>query len=190
MSAHIVANEAKIPVELVKVDLHTHTTADGKNYYDINPKGYVPALEFDNGQLLTEAGVIIQYLADQKPEAELAPPGGTLDRYRLMEWITFVSSELHKGFGPLWNSAAPEVTRNGAIEKLQKRFTYLDQYFATHQFLMGEKFSVVDAYCFTILNWTSLHKVDISAHKNLLAYMERVSSRPAVVEAMKEEGLK
>lgn len=190
LAPHIVAREAGLPVNLVKVDLSKSVTESGESYRAINPKGYVPAITLQDGALLTEAAAIIQYLADQKPAANLAPANGTTERYRLIEWLTFISSEIHKGFGPLWNPATPDDVKAAAKDRLATRFAYLDLTLAKQPFLMGETFTIADAYLFTVVNWTNFHAIDISSFKNLSAFMARVAERPKVQEALIAEGLK
>ncbi|RYZ96142.1 MAG: glutathione transferase GstA, partial [Proteobacteria bacterium] len=177
------------PVELEHVDLGSGKY-HGEAFTQINPKGYVPVLQLEDGTLLTEGVVITQYLADKKPAAKLIPAAGTMERYRCMEWQLFLSTELHKGFSPLFNPASPEETREAAKQNLHKRFAYLDEHLAKGPYLMGDTFTVADAYLFTILNWPRVVKFDISAYKNLAAFHERVHARPAVQEALKAEGLK
>jgi glutathione S-transferase len=189
LAPHIVAREADLPVTLVKVDLSKHLTETGENFRAINPKGYVPAITLKDGSLLTEAAAIIQYLANQRPSAGLAPANGTMERYRLIEWLTFISSEIHKGFGPLWNPTTPDTVKAATKERLASRFAYLDEVLAKHPFLMGETFTIADAYLFTVVNWTNFHGIDISSFKNLSAFMTRVASRPKVREALAAEGL-
>jgi len=189
LAPHIVAREAGLPINLEKVDLSKHLTESGVNFRTINPKGYVPALTLTDGSLLTEAAAIIQYLADQKPDAGLAPANGTMERYRLIEWLTFISSEIHKGFGPLWNPATPDSVKASTKERLATRFAYLDEVLGQQPFLTGETFTIADAYLFTVVNWTNLHAIDISSFKNLSAFQARVSARPKVQEALAAEGL-
>ncbi|MBA1158508.1 glutathione transferase GstA [Microvirga mediterraneensis] len=190
LAPHIVAREAGLPVTLVKVDLAKHLTETGENFRAINPKGYVPAVALQDGSLLTEAAAIIQYLADQQPGTGLAPANGTTERYRLIEWITFISSEIHKGFGPLWNPATPDAMKAATKDRLANRFAYLDEVLGKQPFLMGETFTIADAYLFTVVNWTNVHQIDISSFKNLSAFMARVAERPKVQEALVAEGLK
>lgn len=190
LAPHIVAREAGLPLALVRVDLATRRTEDGRDFKVINPKGYVPALGLpDDGGVLAEAAAILQYLVDQAPDAGLAPRFGTLERYRFVEWLTFVSSEIHKGFGPLWNPATPDAVRQAAVEKLGTRFAHLDAHLAGNAYLLGEAYSAADAYLFTVMGWAAYHKVDISAHPNLRAYLGRIAARPAVQAAMRAEGL-
>ncbi|MBB4040034.1 glutathione S-transferase [Microvirga flocculans] len=189
LAPHIVAREAGIPVNLEKVDLAKRVTETGANFAAINPKGYVPALALQDGSLLTEAAAIIQYLADAQPATDLAPANGTIERYRLIEWITFISSEIHKGFGPLWNPANPDAVKAAAKDRLASRFAYLDEVLAKQPFLMGSAFTIADAYLFTVVNWTNFHAIDLSPFPNLKAFQERVASRPAVQQALAAEGL-
>lgn len=189
LSPHIVAREAGFPIELVKVDLKAHQTADGRDYYQINPRGYVPALELDDGTLLREGPAIVQYLADQAPNSGLAPAAGTLERVRLQEWLTFIGTEVHKMFGWLFNPKAPEEAKNIVREKIAGRFADIDKHLAGKAYLLGDKFSAADAYLFVTLNWANLFKVDLEPYPNLKAYHQRVRARPKVQEALRAEGL-
>ncbi|HZP86677.1 MAG TPA: glutathione transferase GstA [Burkholderiales bacterium] len=188
LAPHIVLIELSLPHSTVQVDLKAKETADGRDYRQINSKGYVPTLELDDGQYLTEAAVIVQYLADRAPSAALAPAPGTMERYRLQEWLNFISSEIHKGFGPLWNPAASEDEKERARGRLGQRFDWLSAQLANKDYLMG-KFSVADAYLFTVLNWTQWHDIDLAKWPALKQYVGRVAARPAVQEALKAEGL-
>jgi glutathione S-transferase len=190
MAPHIVLHEAAIPFEAEKVDLFTKKTAGGEDYLSINPKGYVPALKLDNGEVLTEVAVILQYLADQKPESGLAPNWGSIERYRLMEWLNFVSSEVHKQFGPLFNPKITTEWRENQLELLGRRFDYLAGRLTGKPYLMGDQFTIADAYLFTVLNWSALLKVDLGKWSRLQDYAARVAARPAVEETMKAEGLR
>jgi glutathione S-transferase len=189
LSPHIALHEAGIPFEAIKIDNKAKTTADGLNYMDVNSKGYVPALRLDDGSVLTEGPAIVQYIADKNPAARLAPAAGTIERYRLQEWLNFITSELHKNFGPLFNPAAGAEWKAGVTANLEKRFTWVDQQLAGKQYLMGDQFSVADGYLFTVLNWTTFIKMDLARWPNLIAYMGRVAARPKVQAAMKAEGL-
>lgn len=189
LAPHIVLREAGFKFDLDKVDLASQKTAGGEDFLAVNPKGYVPALRLDDGQVLTEVGVIIQYLADRKPEAGLAPRAGTMQRYRLMEWINFISAEIHKTFGPLWNPKTPDVTRENQIALLGKRFDYVTGQLKNKQYLSGDQFTVADAYLYTVANWTSFHKIDIAPWPVLQSFMTRVAARPQVQAALKAEGL-
>jgi glutathione S-transferase len=189
LSPHIVATEAGVPIELEKVDLAKHQTASGKDFTAINPKGYVPTLQLDDGSVLTEGPAIVQYLADQKPASGLAPAAGTIDRYRVQEWLNFIGTELHKNFGPLFNPATPDAVKESSKANIAKRLTYLNDQLASRQYLMGNNFTVADAYAFTIVNWTNFVKIDLKAYPNVAAYMGRVGARPKVQETLKSEGL-
>jgi glutathione S-transferase len=189
LSPHIVASEAGIPIELEKVDLGTKKTQSGKDYLTINPKGYVPALALDDGSVLTEGLAIVQYLADQKPATRLAPPAGTIERYRLQEWLGFIATELHKSFGPLFNKATPEETKKTSRTNIAKRLDYLNTRLGSLKYLMGDAFSVADAYAFTIIGWANHVGIDLKAYPNVAAYMARVGERPKVQATLKAEGL-
>ena len=189
LSPHIVARELGIPLQIEKVDLQAKKTASGRDFLQINPKGYVPALELDNGEVLTEGPAIVQYLADQKPQAELAPPNGTLGRARLQEMLNFISTELHKTYSPLFNPATAAETRAERKEQLRKRYTYVDQLLAKRPFLLGDQFTVADAYLFTVNSWARHIDLDLSPYKSLSEFQQRVAARPAVQTAMAEEGL-
>ena len=189
LSPHIVVSEAGLPVELEQVNLAEHKTATGQDYMAVNPKGYVPALRLDDGSILTEGPAIVQYLADQKPASGLAPAAGTMDRYRLQEWLTFIGTELHKSFSPLFNKASSDDVKNTAKASINKRLAWLNDQLAGRQYLMGGKFTVADAYAFTIVNWTNFVGIDLKDYPNLGAYMARVGGRPKVHEALKAEGL-
>ncbi|RQW77549.1 MAG: glutathione transferase GstA [Methylococcus sp.] len=189
LASHIVLREAGYGFGLVKVDLATHKTEHGDDFLAINPKGYVPALQFLDGSVLTENQVILQYLADHKPQAGLAPETGTMARYRLMEWLAFIATELHKGFGPLWNPNAPTETRQAALDQLSKRFDFVEKELGNQHYLTGEHFTIVDAYLFTVLSWCAYHHIDLSPWPRLAAFQKRVAERPAVAAALHAEGL-
>jgi len=189
LSPHIVACEAGIPIELEKVDLAKHKTEGGQDYLMVNPKGYIPALRLDDGSILTEGPAIVQYLADQKPASGLAPSAGTIDRYRLQEWLTFIGTEIHKAFSPLFNPASSDDAKKTAKTAIANRFAYLNDQLAKRQYLLGDNFTVADAYAFTIVNWANFVAIDLKAYPNIVAYMSRVGGRPKVVEALKAEGL-
>src|SRR5712671_2323754 len=175
LSPHIVSREAGIPVELKKVNL--------------SGKGYVPALELDNGQVLTEGPAIVQYLADQKPESGLAPKAGSFERYRLQEWLNFITTEIHKGFSPLFKPNTPDEYKKIVRDNLAGRFEWLNQQLAGKEHLMGKTFTVADAYLFTVLTWTKPLHIDLAKWPNVAAFVARVAARPKVKEAMKAEGL-
>jgi glutathione S-transferase len=189
LSPHIVARELGLPVELKKVNTKDKTVEGGGDYRRVNGRGYVPALELDNGQILTEGPVIVQYLADLKPEANLAPRPGSFERYRLQEWLNFLTSEIHKGFSPLFKPDTPEEYKKIAKENLAARFDWLDQQLAGKAFLMGSAFSVADAYLFVLLNWTGFQEIDLARWPGLAAFHSRVAARPRVREALQAEGL-
>lgn len=188
-SPHIVLHETGLSFETEKVDLKTKKTAAGKDYDTVNPKSYVPALVMKNGELLTEGPAIVQYLADLVPEKKLAPPSGTLERYRLQEWLNFISSEIHKGFGMLFNPLASEEMKNAAKSRLAKRFGFAAAALEDKDYLMGDSFTVADAYLFTMLRWTHSFGIDLSPWPVLAAYFDRVAARPAVIATLKAEGL-
>jgi len=189
LSPHIVASEAGIPVELEKVDLASHKTASGEDFTRINPKGYVPALRLDDGSVLTEGPAIVQYLADQKPATGLAPAAGTIDRYRVQEWLAFIGTELHKTFGTLFNKASSDEAKQMAKANIAKRLSYINDQLTNRQYLLGGNFTVADAYAFTIVNWTNYVGLDLKPYPNVVAYMARVGARPKVQETLKAEGL-
>ena len=185
LSPHIVANEAGIALELVKVDLKTHKLDGGEDFYKINPKGYVPALQLDDGSMLTEGPAIVQYLGDLKPESALIPQKG-FGRYKVAEWLTFINSEIHKSFTPLFGNASDEVKAD-AKAKIVKRFDYVNGELAGKKFLTGDTFTVADAYLFVMMTWAHHLKIDLP--ENLRKFFQHVSQRPAVHKAMQEEGL-
>jgi len=184
---HIVLHEAGIAHEAVQVNLKTHQLADGSDYYAINPRGYVPLLELDSGERLTENAALVQYIADLAPAKGLLPPAGSLARTRVQEWLAFVGSELHKGFGPLFNPAVPDEVKALFKKKLVDRFTWVDKQLAGKSYLMGESFSVADAYLFVITGWTGRMGVDIAGLENLAAHQARMKARPAVQAALQME---
>jgi glutathione S-transferase len=189
LSPHIVLREAGLPFSLVLASTKTKKLADGSDYLAINSKGYVPLLELDDGQRLSEGPAIVQYIADQAPATGLAPAAGTMARYRLMEWLNFITSELHKGFSPLFTPGMPDEAKAMAQKKLGERLAWVDGQLAGKDYLMGDTFTVADAYLFTVAGWGKYVGVDISGLQNLAAYMGRVAARPAVHDALKAEGL-
>ena len=189
LSPHIVLREASLAFEPVLAPTKTHQLQDGTDYYTINPLGYVPMLELDDGTRLREGPAIVQYLADQAPTSNLAPANGTLARYRLQEWLTFIGTEIHKGFGPLFKPTTPEDYKPIARDNVLNRLKWVDGELAGKDYLMGEHFTVADAYLFTVTNWAPAVGLDISGLKNLAAYRGRITARPAVQTAMKAEGL-
>ena len=186
MASNIALREAGIPFEMSKVDKRTKRV-DGVEFVTINPKGYVPALRLDDGQVLTENVVVLQYIADLNPAAKLAPPAGTMERYRLQEWLSFINSEVHKAFTPLFSSEATEETKTYARNYLAKRLAYLEGALGDNKYVMGDQFTVADAYLFTVLGWGPHAGVDIGP--KLKSYVDRVRARPHVIEAMTAEGL-
>jgi len=189
LSPHIVAREAGIPVELEKVDQKTKRTASGADYLQINPKGYVPALVLDDGELLTEGPAIVQYLADLEPARALAPVNGTTARYRLQEMLGYINSELHKAYAPLFHSESPEATRAEREAAVRKLYAPLNQHLAQNEWLVGDSFSAADAYLFTVTNWANYVKLDLSEFPAVQAFQKRVAVRPKVREALAAEGL-
>jgi glutathione S-transferase len=189
LSPNIVAQEAGEPLELEKVDTKAKKTASGKDFMAINPKGYVPALELEDGQVLTEGPAIVQYLADRHPEAGLIPPAGTLERYRVQEVLGYINSEIHKTYSPLFGPSVSPELRTEKHEYLKKRYAVLDKQLAGRDYLFGDRFGVGDAYLFTVTNWAKHVKLDLSEFRNLTAFQERVAGRPAVQAALKAEGL-
>jgi glutathione S-transferase len=189
LSPHIVLREAGLKFDLVLASTKTHKLADGTDYYGINPKGYVPLLELDSGERLSEGPAIVQYIADQVPAKNLAPANGTMARYRLQEWLNFITSELHKGFSPLFNPATPADYKPMVSARLVDRLGWVNSQLEGRNYLLGEQFSVADAYLFVVAGWGKHVGVDISTMPHLSAFMARVAARPAVQEALKAEGL-
>ncbi len=189
LSPHIVLREAGLTFDVEKVDLKTKQTETGADFTKINPKGQVPTLQLDSGEILTEGPVIVQYIADQKPAAGLIAAAGTMERYRVQEWLNHITSELHKGFSPLFGAATPDAYKEIARGNLGKKFDGLEKHLAGKQYLLGDKFTVADAYLFTVLNWGKFTGVDISKWSTLSAYHARVGARPKVQDALKAEGL-
>jgi len=189
LSPHIALREAGLAFEPVLAPTKTHKLQDGTDYYGINPLGYVPMLELDDGTRLREGPVIVQYIADQVPTKNLAPANGTLPRYRLQEWLTFTGTEIHKFFAPLFHPAMPEDAKKIFREKILSRYPFIDKELAGKQYLLGEHFSVADGYLFTVTRWAKPMNLDLSGFANVQAFMQRVGARPAVQEALKAEGL-
>jgi glutathione S-transferase len=189
LASNIALREAGLPFELVKVDRRTRKAADGLDYAEVNPKGYVPALSLDDGEVLTENVAVLQYIADRNPASKLAPPAGTMERYRLVEWLAFISSEIHKNLSPLFRDDAPEETKQYVRKVLSTRLDYLNRAIGNRPYLMGEQFTVADAYLFTVLGWSRHLNFDLGRWPQLQRHMERVGARPAVIEALKAEGL-
>jgi glutathione S-transferase len=190
LSPHVVLQEAGINAELEAVDLQTKKTKSGADFKAVNPKGQVPTLVLDSGDVLTEGPAIVQYLADRKPESKLAPAAGTLERYKLQEWLNYITSELHKGFAPLFNPTTPADYKKIAVENLGKQFAFLDgQLGKIGPFLTGAQFTVADAYLFVMTTWTKYVGIDLAQWPKVKAYSESIAARPKVQAALKEEGL-
>jgi len=189
LSPHIVLAEAGLEYELVRVDLANKTLENGEDYYAINPLGCVPALALADGSTLTEGSAIVQYLADQKPEMKLAPAQGSIECYRLQQWLNFISTELHKGVGPLFNPNVPDAVKEMVVTVLGKRLDIVARQLGEHDFIMGDGFTVADAYLFTVLSWAPHLNLDLSAWPVLGDYVQRIGSRPAVLKVLQEEGL-
>ena len=189
MSPHIVLKESGLAFEALAAPTKTHKLADGTDYYTINPLGYVPLLELDDGTRLREGAAIVQYIADQVPAKNLAPPNGSLARYQLQSWLSFISTELHKNFGPLFSPATSDDAKAASKEKINGRLKWVEGELAGKSFLVGDSFTGADAYLFTVTNWAAYAGLDLSPFPNLVAYRARIAARPAVIEAMKAEGL-
>jgi glutathione S-transferase len=189
LSPHIALYESGLPFQAVLASTKTHKLQDGTDYYTVNPKGYVPLLEFDDGTRLSEGPAIVQWIADQVPEKLLAPAAGTMERYRLQEWLTFIGTEIHKQFSPLFNPAMPGEAKVLFCQKILDRLGYVDRALTGRDYLLGNHFSVADGYLYTVSRWTAPLKLDISPLANLSAFMARMAGRPAVQQALKAEGL-
>lgn len=189
LAAHIALREAGLPFDLEKVDLRAHKTESGLDYFAINPKGYVPALKLDSGDLITEDAVILQYIADLKPAAQLAPAYGTMERVRVNEWLNFISSELHKVLGALFNPKLPADWKETVIALYERRCKIVAGALETRAYLTGDRFTIADAYLFVVLNWTKFFNLDLGKWPAIAGFMGRVSERPAVQAAMRAEGL-
>jgi glutathione S-transferase len=188
LAPHIVAREAGIDIALEKVDLGSKKTETGRDYLSINPKGAVPALELDSGDVLTENAIVLQHLADEAPQSGLVVSNG-MARWHFLELVNFIATELHKGFAPLWDSRTTPAGREIVLEHLSKRFDILERQLGNQSYFTGETFTIADAYAYAVLNWTKIHKIDLSRWPKLVAFMDRVSDRPAVRRALAEEGL-
>lgn len=189
LSPHIVATEAGIPLELVKVDTKTKTIQQEGDFWAINPKGYVPALELDNGEVLTEGPAIVQYLADQKPAARLAPENGSFERTRVQEMLNYITSEIHKSYSPLFNPHTLPVVREERLAYLRRRYSLLEKHLEGRKYLFGDQFTIADAYLFVVTNWARGVKLDLVEFPNIEAFQKRVGSRKSVLQAMRTEGL-
>jgi glutathione S-transferase len=189
LSPHIAMYEAGLSFEAIAAPTKTHKLPDGSDFYAVNPLGYVPFLALDDGRTLHEGPAIVQYIADQAPAKHLAPENGTYERYKLQEWLTFIGTELHKTFSPLFTPTTPAETKAAALERLQSRLKWVDGELAGKQYLMGDTFTVADGYLFVVTNWGQYVGLDLAPYANLVAYRARVGARPAVIAAMKAEGL-
>ncbi len=189
LAANIALREAGLKFDLVKVDRQTKRAADGLDFNEVNPKGYVPALTLDSGETLTENVAVLQYIADRNPAAKLAPAAGTMERYRLVEWLAFINSEIHKNFGPLFRKEAPDDTKDYARKNVVTRAGWLNSNLGSRSFLMGEQFTVADAYLFVVLGWGARVGIDLGQWPKLQGLVARVGARPHVIEALKAEGL-
>lgn len=190
LASHIVLKELGLPHETEVVDTKAGKTASGNDFSAINPKGYVPALQLDDGTVLTEGAAILQYLADQAPASGLAPANGTLARYQVQAWLSYISAELHKNFVPFFYPGSSDDWKSAGRAGLQKRFAYIDGCLQGKDFLMGTQFTIADAYLFVVSNWAAFVKFDLSGFANIMAFRARMQARPAVQAAMKSEGLK
>jgi len=188
LAPHIALSESGLDYAAVKVDLGKHQLADGTDYYTINPKGYVPLLETDDGTRLAEVAVILQYIADRNP-GTLAPAFGSMERYRLMEWLNFIATEIHKQFGPLWDPSTPDATKERQRATLAKRFDYVSKTLSVQLYLTDDRFSIADAYLFTVANWAGMLKIDLSPWPALQQFLARVAARPKVRATLVAEGL-
>ncbi len=186
LAPHIILQESGLSFEAIPVNLRTKIYSGG-DFRQINPKGSVPVLEIGNGKILTEAAVILQYVSDQKPDARLMPAIGTWERYQCQEWLNYISTELHKGFAPLWNPLTPDAYKEIALKNLSARFEFVNTHLTTNDFLMGSQFTVTDAYLFTVLNWANMLKIDLSPWTAIQKFMEIIKSRPATVAAIERE---
>jgi glutathione S-transferase len=189
LSPHIVANEAGIPLELVKVDVRSKTVAREGDFWDVNPKGYVPVLELDDGEVLTEGPAIVQFLADRAPAAALAPANGTFERVRLQEALNYLTSEIHKAYSPLFDPDVLPAVREERLAYLTRRYALIEKQLEGRKYLLGDRFTVADAYLFTLTRWARAVKLDLTGFPNVEAFQKRVGSRKAVLDAMRAEGL-
>lgn len=188
LAAHIALSESGVPYTTERVDLRTHTYGNGADYYGVNPKGYVPLLELDDGERMTEVAVILQYIADRKP-GTLAPAFGSIERYRTMEWLNFIATEIHKGLAPLWKPTTPEDYKPVVLEAVGKRFDFVAQALGDKPYLTGDRFTIADAYLYTIANWHRFLKFDVARWPSIEAFLARVAERPAVHTVLVAERL-
>lgn len=189
LASHISLYETGLPFEIDRLIRTTKMTVGGENYMQVNTKGYVPTIKLDDGRVLTESAAVLQYIADQKPDSGLAPKAGTMERYRLQEWLTFISSEIHKSFSPLFNKEAAEEVKSYARNMLGKRLPYAETQLANKPYLMGDHFTVADAYFFVVMNWSKIVGFDLTPFPHIKEFLARIAARPAVQAAMKAEGL-
>ena len=189
LASHIALHEAGIPFEIDLLNFSTRTTASGEDFLQLNPKGYVPALKLEDGSILTEGAAILQYVADQNPDSGLAPKAGTIERYRLQEWLTFIGTEIHKSYSPLFNKASSDEIKNSARNMLSKRLGYVELQLASNPYLVGNNFTVADAYLFVVVGWSGYVGFDLSPFPKINEYIAKIATRPAVQAAMKAEGL-
>jgi glutathione S-transferase len=189
LSPHIALREAGLPFELEQVNNQEKKTKSGQDYWTVNGKGYVPTLELDNGERITEGPVIVQYIADQKPGSGLAPANGTLERVRVQEWLNFITSELHKSFGPTFRPTTPDAYKDISRQNIGKRLDWVEKQLDGKQYLTGDKFTVADGYLFVVLRWLPRVNIDLAKWPNLKAFVDRVAARPKVHEALVAEGL-
>jgi glutathione S-transferase len=189
LSPHIALLETGLPYELVKVDVRVKKLENGDDYLKVNPKGQVPALGLDSGEIVTEGPVIVQIIADQASAKNLAPARDSAERYKLLEWLNFITTELHKNFSPLFNPAIPDDVKKFFVDRIIGKFKYIESQLAGRDYLMGKQFTVADGYLYTMMRWADGHKLDLSALPNLMAYKARVAARPMVQEALTREGL-
>lgn len=186
-ACHIALREAGLAFTPVRMNTKTHLLEDGSDFYAINPKGYVPVLELDTGERITEAPVVLQYIADLAPQKNLVPAAGTLPRYRVQEWLNFISAELHKPFGPLFSPATDEAVKKHSHAALDKRLAFVDQHLATHEYLAGEQYGIADIFLFVVAGWSRYLGRDLNATPHLAAYLKRILERPAVRDALQAE---
>lgn len=189
LASHIALYETGLPFETDQLIKTTKMTAGGENFMQINPKGYVPAIRLDDGSILTEGAAVLQYIADQRPGSGLAPKAGTMERYHLQEWLTYISSEIHKSFSPMFSKDAAEEVKSYARNMLGKRLGYAETQLANKPYLMGDHFTVADAYFFVVMNWSNIVGFDLAPFPRIKGYLARIAARPAVQAAMKAEGL-
>ncbi len=189
LASNIIAHETNTPITLVKTDIKSKTYEGGGDYSKINPLGYVPSLQLDDGTVITEGPAVLQYIADHAGATSLSPAAGKPERYQMLSWLNFASTELHGPFGVLWNGAMPDAAKEMARAKIASRVKHLDGHLASNTFLVGKDFTLPDAYVFVVLGWAPMVKVDLSAFANVQAYLGRIATRPAVQAAMKAEGL-